>query len=126
MPTIRDADIDRFTAGDCHIFARRLAAITGWTLATFGTDEDHPVDHAFVIHPSGDAVDIQGRRSLAAFQSDWDWLGGSQRNVIRWPTWGALAAFDGLINDTGDWSRPDLGNYSYLRAAQLAPVVAAC
>lgn len=116
-------DISRFTCGDCHIFARRLAMETGWTLATFGTVEGLPAAHAFVIHPSGDAVDIQGRRSMAEFQSDWRWSSASGI-VLTWDSWDELAAHNG---ETGDWSTADGGPYSYLRASQLAPtVVAAC
>lgn len=63
---------ERFTAGDCHILAAAIHDLAGWPIATFVTAwEGTPVLHAFCVHPSGDAVDVEGRQPMAAFRESW-------------------------------------------------------
>lgn len=97
----------RFTCGDCHILALRLHRLTGWELATFADANGHPIMHAFVIHPDGDAVDVDGKRDIEAFRSGW---GG-----YRIKTW-TIPEF----RKSSWWGGTAFGHYSYARARVVA------
>jgi len=67
---ITKRDITIFTEGDCHLLARELHELTGWPICAFWLDE-RPEEHAFVLAPTGHAVDIQGVHLLHDFVEDW-------------------------------------------------------
>lgn len=125
MTAITDADVVRFTEGDCHIFARYLHHYTGWPLAAFtynwpwaeeeGIQLNTPDLHAFVIHPSGDYVDIEGRCDPEEFKARWKPEGAREVSV-----WGTPDNPDW----TWDWKDVQFGELSYWRALHLAPIVA--
>lgn len=109
MPTeIRHPDLVRFTCGDCHIYARVLSKHTGWPMYCFTTDMMMPTDHAFVLHPSGDPVDIEGRHNLSTFLERWD----HEPHEMAEFTWEQLKAIEG-------WDHTQFGEYSYRRARKL-------
>lgn len=120
-PDITANDVYRFTCGDCHIFASRLARITThWMLATFVRPDDDRFDpgqshtHAFCVLPDGRCADIEGIRSEAEFRHHW-----GETDPIK--TWTSMRA---LIANNGGWSRPTMSDYSYRRARELAPIIA--
>jgi hypothetical protein len=106
---ITNADIDRFTCGDCHIFARALHAATGWPIHTFVND-GFPDAHAFVRAPDGRCVDIEGWSTIRKFKARWG-LSGCPIKEIEW------------ANLLADWGGPEFGSHSYKRAKQLVPLI---
>lgn len=62
--------IDRYMNGGCAVLAAELHALTGWPLAGVADEEEERADpahadfpyfdHVFVIHPSGQALDVRG------------------------------------------------------------------
>lgn len=97
----------RFTCGDCHILALRLHRLTGWQLATFACSNGDPCDHAFVIHPDGDAVDVNGKTNMEEFMKGW---GGGP--IATW----TIPEF----RKSTWWQGPEFGHYSYARARIVA------
>lgn len=108
---VRPADVSRFTNGDCLAFARQLHLYTGWTLGAY--DRNGPDAHAFCWHPSGDVVDIKGRRSVREMRAEWSAVFPilKHRRLARF-AW----------SDFNEWDTPD--PYSRRRARLLAPIVA--
>lgn len=110
------ADVDRFTCGDCHILARAINKLTGWPIHVFCDEpQDGPVqhwmwpnaqDHAFVITPDGQPLDIEGLHDDEAFISKWSSTG--YHHEIEW---------DHLRTQ---WGKCHFGDYSYSRAKKLA------
>lgn len=108
LPTQRERDVYRFTCGDCHIFAKTIKRMRPhFKLATF-IYGDQPDNHAFVICPDGDALDVCGKKPLASFCSDWC---QTPADIKVWDSARDLNRF---------WSAPTFGDYSYRRAIQLA------
>jgi len=74
MPDMRvkitEKDIRTFASGDCHVLARKVHEITGWPICAFWLEEK-PNEHAFVLAPTGHAVDIQGVHPLVELGKDW-------------------------------------------------------
>ena len=105
----RDADVDRFTTGDCHIFARAVHALTGWPIATFDDEYDATgTIHAFNLTPDGRCLDIEGIFEPEAFIKKWKCWGASSYSIQHWPTM------------YKSWQGPQYGHYSYQRARVLA------
>lgn len=110
MFEITDLDIERFTCGDCHIFARAMNRCTGWELQTFYNGSE-PDGHAFVVTPDGRRVDIEGAWTPSAHDKAWDGKGT------------AAPCRYSILKEYG-WLSPTYGKYSYPRAKQLAPIYA--
>lgn len=64
--TITEDDRYTFEYGDCHTLALAIHKLTGWQLAALGKPDEACGGHAFVITPSGQALDIRGRRPVKA------------------------------------------------------------
>jgi hypothetical protein len=79
----------RFSYGDCHILAMRIHRLTGWPIATF-CDSCGPHTHAFVRHPDGDIVDVNGKQTEQEFR-------------LRW-----AAYCDGMAEEIREWTIPEL------------------
>jgi len=107
-PRIGDADIKRFTRGDCHILAHALHRRTGWPIHAFLEVDGIPAIHAFVITPNGYAVDIKGASPLPEFEREW---GVSAHMPVDWQ------------EIRREW--PTQSKHSYVRARLLAPALAA-
>lgn len=100
----READVDRFTTGDCHIFALALSKLTGWPTYAFEDSFDgQPYLHAFVVAPDGWIYDVEGRHDPTEFKKSWS------HDIYR--------AYDFYEYD---WTSPCFGYYSRRRAAALA------
>lgn len=112
MTEIRPADINRFTCGDCHIFARALNKLTGWPLHGFINDDGEPDVHAFVVRPDGKAVDIEGVHDLQTFVKRW--ISNDETLKLHQFQW----------SDFRCWCGAEFGKHSYRRAKQLAPLIA--
>lgn len=107
-------DVERFTEGDCHIFAKALHDLTGWTLCAF-TFQGKPDCHVFVEAPDGRLVDIEGPLNAKAFCDKWKpWCSGR---------WGRFTWQD--FEDSGWDLTPVISKWSWPRARQLAPLVIA-
>ena len=110
----READVERFTTGDCHIFAHELHKATGWPMECFvdlGEPEpDYQASiHAFCRRPDGKLVDIEGVHEHTTFIEKWDTWGASHEAgtmEVQWPIW------DGYMT---------YGDYSRRRARVLIP-----
>lgn len=64
--TITDDDKYMFEHGDCHTLALAIHHLTGWQLAALGEPDEACGGHAFVVTPSGQALDIRGQRPMEA------------------------------------------------------------
>lgn len=104
---VRPADVSRFTEGDCHIFARHMATVTGYPLAVFLDECEFPDLHAFVVTPDG-PIDILGLHAWDDFFVLW--------RSRRWRT----ITWAELERDWGGWT---ISRWSVERARQLVPVV---
>jgi len=105
---ISEADIERFTKGDCHILAHALHLRTGWPIHAFVEVGGIPAIHAFVVTPTGYALDIKGAVALAEFEREW---GVGAHLEVDWH------------EIRREW--PTLSKYSYTRARLLAPALVA-
>ena len=106
----READVERFTNGDCHILAAVLHRETGWQLGSFATHDypDGPDVHAFVIHPSGCYLDVEGAHNPLEFVRGWQ----EEQDDVIGVTANTLAQFH-----EADWGRWGIfGDYSRRRA----------
>lgn len=73
---IVEDDVERFTAGDCHVLAHVLSQLTGWDIWAFNV-YGQPDYHAFVRTPSRYILDIEGlHRDVRAFKELWSALCG--------------------------------------------------
>lgn len=107
----RKPDVERFTEGDCHIFARALHKLTGWPIHTFGR-RDHPYGgdvHAFCVLPDGRIADIEGVRDAKDFCADWHYSFKVSAHHPR--PWSDIRHW---------WGGPAFGPYSYRRARIVA------
>lgn len=105
----RNADIDRFTTGDCHIFAKAVHSLTGWPIATFDYEYDPTGSiHAFNIMPDGRLIDVEGVFMPKEFISKWKQWKARSYSVQHWPTM------------RRSWQGPQFGHYSYRRARVVA------
>jgi hypothetical protein len=100
----RPDDVRRFTEGDCHIFALALHKLRGWPTCAFRDWDGEPHLHAFVRHPDGDLIDIDGKRPPEAFFVDWD--GESDYRAFDFREY--------------QWTTPCFGYYSRRRATVVA------
>lgn len=106
---ITELDIIRFTEGDCHILARAIHLLTGWPMFSFDDGHGDPDLHAFVIAPSGKALDIEGLHSLRDLRRDW----GSSPLVET--------SYEAIVSIWGH--ETSFGRYSFARARKLAPML---
>lgn len=106
MPTtIRPADIDRYTNGDCHIFAYQLSKATGWKIHAFIYENDFPDLHAFCINEKDNPVDIEGEHSIIKFRKTWNTK--AKIAEVKW-------------EDLREWGSI---SYSHRRAKKLIPIL---
>ncbi len=103
----------RFTCGDCHILAKRIAKVTGWDLCTFVDEEGDPFLHAFVRMPDGNILDVNGVQTEEAFRQHWQAPAEDPSYRIGTWTWSGLRA-------STWWTSPTFGRYSYARARIIA------
>src|ERR1035437_8971985 len=68
-PKIGQLDVEHFTRGDCHVLAREIHRITGWPMHTFW--KDGPGGHAFILTPTGQALDIEGLHEPKEICTKW-------------------------------------------------------
>lgn len=132
MHHIREEDIERFTTGDCHFFARAINKITGWPICAFvDSKEEKPSFHAFIRGPDGRLGDIEGWGSKEDFCNHWyeyeigefEWEDFKhQYSAWRLPVSYSIYGNDKDSNEK-KYFRPNFGHYSYQRARQLAPVI---
>lgn len=105
----RNADVDRFTTGDCHIFALAVHKLTGWPIATFDYEHDPTGSiHAFNIMPDGRLIDVEGIHDPNEFVKQWKRWGAKRFSKQHWPTM------------RKSWQGPQFGQYSYARARVVA------
>lgn len=108
---ITQDDIDRFTSGDCHILAQQIHKKTGWPLYVFNPSPDDEFYgkygdfHAFVKHPSGKYLDVEGLHTPRELKNKW----GCDR-VLKLS----------LKRMQEAWPSASFGQWSYLRAEQIA------
>lgn len=106
---ITDRDIYRFTDGDCHVLARAIHRLTGWTMASiYDPYMDGPNYHAFVLRPDGKALDVEGLHDPDALVSYY----GDPESYLMPVQWEALLSYG--------WPRNAFGDYSRKRARQVA------
>lgn len=68
----RDADVVRFTEGDCWLLARTLHRRYGWQTCAFHTRYSKLGDlHAFVKLPNGRYLDVLGIWTAGAITREW-------------------------------------------------------
>lgn len=100
---VRDADVARFTEGDCHILALTLNKLHGFKTCAFAGDDGGPVDHAFVELPDGRVLDVQGVTTPAVMCRRWGWEAYQPFDFYEWC-----------------WTQPIFGDYSRKRARIIA------
>lgn len=105
------SDYTRFTKGDCGILARAIHKRTGWPVCTFTDWAGRPGLHAFVKRPDGTFLDIEGLADELAMRLRWN-----ATNL----TMQEFDAYEDLVAKDDRWAPAMYGNYSYLRAAQVA------
>ncbi len=99
-----EKDVERFTRGDCHIFARAINLRTNWPIRIF--KEPAPEgNHAWVLTPEGLALDINGLQFVEDLLDEW--------KVVKhsFTTWETLRLA---------WDGAQYGAYSFKRAGILA------
>lgn len=69
--TITVEDQDYFTCGCCHLLAQEISRRAGWPLYSISDDDGLPDDHAFVLHPSGKYLDVNGLHSEEEMLEGW-------------------------------------------------------
>lgn len=104
---MRQADIERFTCGDCHVFAKIVNELTGWPICCFTESGMWPMAHAFVKMPNGKFFDIEGVHTRAKLKKIW-----GKEYRIRQITFAEIAK---------SWHTG--AEYSHRRARTLAPIL---
>jgi len=66
---VTEDDIEKFTEGDCHIFAWHVQRVTGWPIHVF--NYGGPDLHAFNLAPDGRPFDVEGISDWRAFRKKW-------------------------------------------------------
>lgn len=70
--TLIEDELYWYEHGDCHTLALAIRRLTGWQLAALGEQQDHACGgHAFVVTPTGHALDIRGARSVDQLLRQW-------------------------------------------------------
>lgn len=99
-PTVGEDDIRIFTNGGCYVLARTLSRATGWPIVAYGEGGNielvTPYAHAWVMTPSGSALDIRGPQSPADHDDYWsEWVDDLEWHTFQpsefsdeWNRWG--------------------------------------
>ena len=115
IPGITEADVCRFTEGDCHILAYALNKRTSYPIATFYYEEDykHCGDiHAFILLPGGRVLDVTGIHAQKDFYREWITRHDYGEDYKITPqSWRELRRA---------WGGASVSSYSYRRAAIVA------
>lgn len=101
----RPEDVERFTYGDCALFAWAINRLTGWPIHAFDCEL-----HAFNVMPDGRYVDIEGIVTKRTFMRKWMCNERREGNIITGP-WEVIRRY---------YTSPKFGNYSYERAMVMA------
>jgi len=91
LSMVTPKDIERYTAGECRVFARAINRLTNWPIHCFIDKDGEPDGHAFIVCPDGSFLDIEGARTPSEFSLAWREVNHREFSwVDLLDKWGAL------------------------------------